>query len=244
VNLRDAWEGEAEAWAAWARTPDHDSFFWHHGLPSLLALLPPPGAGTIDVGCGEGRLSRALAKLGHHVVGVDGSATLTRLAATHEQASPVLHADAAVLPARDGAFDLAVASMSLQDVDDVDAVVGEIARVLAPGGRLCASIVHPINSAGVFAERTADSPFVIADSYLEERRYVEVMERDGLTMTYHSLHHPFETYSRALEDAGLLLEAVREPPVGDALVDLDPRRARWQRIPVFLFFRAAKPVTA
>jgi SAM-dependent methyltransferase len=134
-----------------------------------------------------------------------------------------------------------VASMSLQDVDDLGAVVAEVARVLVPGGRLCASIVHPINSAGEFERDEPGSPFVISGSYVESRRYVEEMERDGLTMTFHSLHHSFETYSKALEGAGLLLEAVREPGASAALVDTDPTRTRWQRIPVFLFFRALKP---
>ena len=241
MSLRDAWEGEAEAWASWASTPGHDRFFWLHGLPNLLELLPPAGTRTLDVGCGEGRLSRVLAERGHQVVGVDGSATLTRLASSHDGGAPVVQADAAALPVAAGTADLAVASMVLQDVDDLAGAVTEIARVLAPGGRLCASIVHPINSAGSFTSEAADSPFVLDESYLDDRRYVDELERDGLTMTFHSLHHSFEAYSRALEAAGLLLEAVREPPATDALADADPRGARWRRVPVFLLFRAVKP---
>jgi SAM-dependent methyltransferase len=240
VSLRDAWEEHAEAWAVWARAPGHDTFFWLHGLPHLLSLLPAPGRRTIDVGCGEGRLVRELDARGHDAVGVDASSTLTRLARTHEQPIVVVNADAALLPLADLSFDLAVASMSLQDVDDLAGAVQEIARVLVPGGRLCASIVHPINSAGVFESDDADSRFLFADSYVEERRYMDVLGRDELTMTFHSLHHPFEAYSRALEDAGLLLEAVREPPASPALVADRPAAAKWQRVPVFLFFRAVK----
>ncbi|TMA36985.1 MAG: methyltransferase domain-containing protein [Deltaproteobacteria bacterium] len=46
----------------------------------FLALLPPPRRLTLDLGCGEGRLSRDLETRGHRVVGVDGSPTLVRLA--------------------------------------------------------------------------------------------------------------------------------------------------------------------
>ena len=127
MSLRNAWEGEAEAWASWASTPGHDRFFWLHGLPNLLELLPPPGVRTLDLGCGEGRLSRLLIERGHHVIGIDGSATLARLASSHDDGAPVVQADAAALPVAAGTVDLAVASMSLQDVDDLAGAVTEIA---------------------------------------------------------------------------------------------------------------------
>jgi SAM-dependent methyltransferase len=240
VNLRDAWDDQADAWAAWASTPGHDQFFWLHGLPNLLALVPAPGRCTIDLGCGEGRLARELATRGHAVVGVEGSPNLARRARAHEPPATVVNGDAARLPIADASADLVVASMSLQDVDDLSATVREVARVLQPGGRLCASVVHPINSAGQFADREPDSAFVITGSYLDAHRYVDDIERNGLTMAFHSLHHSLEGYTRALEDAGLLLEALREPAAEDALVAGEPAAARWRRLPVFLLLRAVK----
>jgi len=241
VSLRDAWEENAEAWAAWASTPGHDKFFWLHGLPQLLALLPPAGRRTLDVGCGEGRLIRELERHGHHTLGVEASATLSRLAAKSEHPAVVARGDAAALPFGAGTVDLVVACMSLHDVDDLSGAVRESARVLLPGGRLCASVVHPINSAGAFTTDAPESPFVMTDSYLDERGYVDEMTRDGLSMRFHSRHHSLEGYMRAIEDAGLLLEALREPPASPELVASAPTGARWQRLPVFLFFRAVKP---
>jgi SAM-dependent methyltransferase len=241
VSLRDAWDDRAEAWAAWASTPGHDQFFWLHGLPNLLALLPAPGRCTIDLGCGEGRLARELAARGHAVVGIDGSPTLAGIARRHETTTHVVNGDAARLPFAGDAADLVVASMSLQDIDDLAATVRDVARVLVAGGRFCASVVHPINSAGQFAGHEPGSPFVITGSYLEAHRYTDELERDGLSMTFHSLHHSLEDYTRAFEDAGLLLEALREPVVEDALVASQPQAARWRRLPVFLLLRAVKP---
>jgi Methyltransferase domain len=68
----------AEAWLRWSRSPDLDHAFWHLNLPTLIALLPPPGEITLDVGCGEGRVARALTALGHVVVGVESSPALAR----------------------------------------------------------------------------------------------------------------------------------------------------------------------
>jgi ubiquinone/menaquinone biosynthesis C-methylase UbiE len=98
------------------------------------------------------------------VTGVDASPTMVRLAASHNDRQPVVLADAAALPFRDGAFDLVVAYMSLHDIDAMPAAVTEAARVLRPDGRLCAAIPHPVNSAGEFESRAADAPFVISGS--------------------------------------------------------------------------------
>jgi ubiquinone/menaquinone biosynthesis C-methylase UbiE len=62
-------------------------------------------------------------------------------------------ADAAALPLDDASADLAIAFMSLHDIDAMSAAVREIARVLEPGGRLCLASVHPINSAGRLRNR-------------------------------------------------------------------------------------------
>ena len=53
------------------------------------------------------------------------------------------------------------------DVDDLPSAVAEAARVLEPGGRLCACVTHPINDAGRFETDDPDARFVIDGSYLE-----------------------------------------------------------------------------
>jgi len=238
-ELRDAWEENAAAWIAWARAPGHDSY-WRFHRDLFLEILPQPSGRTLDLGCGEGRLSRDLVALGHDVVGVDASPTL--LAAAGEAApGQELHlADAAALPLPDAAFGLVVAFMSLQDVDDLPGAVREIARVLAPGGRLCMAIVHPLNSAGNFTSKVPGSPFVIDGSYLDESRRDDTFERDGLRMRFVSRHRPLQTYTELLAANGLLVERLREPPIGHSGV-YAPEDTRWRRMPLFLHLRALKP---
>jgi SAM-dependent methyltransferase len=239
VSLRQGWEDEARNWAAFARTPGHDRAHENVNLPVLLELLPPPGRRTLDLACGEGRISRLLRSRGHRVVGIDASPTMARLAAG--QGSAVLLGDAGRLPLADGAVDLVVAYMCLHDIDDMPRAVAEASRVLGPSGRLCLAIPHPVSSAGAFTRREPDAPFVIPGSYLDPARRRLVVERGGITLTFHSEHRPIEAYTRALEASGLLTEALREARAPDEVAALDPAGRRWQRIPMFLHLRAVKP---
>lgn len=238
--MRDGWESEAGKWARFARTPGRDSTHDEINLPALMDLLPEPGNRTLDLGCGEGRLGRYLQSGGYRVAGVDAAPSMVRLAVSHEVAAPALLADAAALPFGDETFDLVVAYMSLHDMDRMPEAVGEAGRVLRRGGRLCAAIPHPINSAGSFQGREADAPFVIDGSYLDQARADWVAKGD-IQLTFHSEHRPIEAYSLALEAAGLLIEAIREVGATDQVVVANLGKGRWQRIPLFLHLRAIKP---
>jgi SAM-dependent methyltransferase len=138
-----------------------------------------------------------------------------------------------------GTFDLVVAFMSLQDMDDMEGAIREAARVLSRGGTLCLAVVHPLNSAGRFALDDASSPFVVDGSYLERFRYEDSLVRDGLEITFVSEHRPMEAYVTALAEAGLAVERLRETDVPESGI-VRPRSRRWQRIPLFLHIRALK----
>lgn len=238
ATLRAAWDANADAWIRWARTPDHDLFFWRFGLPAFVELLPPPGRLAIDAGAGEGRLTRVLRDRGYRVAGFDSSPRLVHAATAHGEAAPAAVADAAALPVKARAADLVVSYMVLHDVDDLDGAVREAARVLGGGGRLCAAIVHPFQSA-------LDSDLSrIARPYFVPARTQERVERDGLAMTFESEHRPLERYARAFEDAGLLIEAIREPVPSAELIAALPSAGRFTHAPWAIFIRAIRALWA
>jgi SAM-dependent methyltransferase len=241
MDLRELWETHAAQWIEWARAAGHDSY-WSFHRDQFLQIVPPPGRRTIDIGCGEGRLTRCLKELGHNVIGIDTSPSLIAAARGLDPSVDIRLADATALPFDDASADLAIAFMSLHDINAMPVAVREGARVLEPGGRFCVAIVHPINSAGRFETTVAEEPahFVIKGSYLGTFDYSDAVERDGLSMTFHSQHRPIESYFLALEEAGLLVEALREPRVPDRVVKSD-RGRRWQRVPLFLHLRARRP---
>jgi hypothetical protein len=118
--------------------------------------------------------------------------------------------------------------------------VREAARVLEPGGYFCACVTHPLMDAGRFVAHEPGAPFVIQGSYFGKRRFEGSFERAGLTITFRGWCYPLEEYARALEDAGLLIEALREPPIPADVVAAEPREEPHSRIPMFLYLRAVK----
>jgi len=225
VRLDEIWDGQAHEWTRFARDPLGDRTNLSFNLPRFLELVPAPGGRTLDLGCGEGRCGAALRRQGHVVIGTDASPAM--VAAASESIEAIV-SDGAALPFEAGAFDLVVAFMSLQDMDDLHGVVREAARVLERGGRFCFSVVHPINGAGTFE----DGVFTIRGSYLEVRRIDALFEGRGYRINFAQLHRPLEDYARALAAAGFRIEALREPR--------HPDSEKWSRLPLFLHVRAVK----
>ena len=106
---------------------------WRNAAVASLDLKP--GSRVLDLACGTGDLCRTLAAAGHEPVGVDFSAGM--LGARHTDA-PVVRADALRLPFPTAAFAGVTCGFALRNFVDVDAVFGECARVLCPGGRFAA----------------------------------------------------------------------------------------------------------
>jgi SAM-dependent methyltransferase len=170
------------------------------------------------------------------VVAIDSSPTLIRYAKAADPDGIYLLADAAALPFPDASFDLAVAYNSFMDVADMPASIRETGRVLRPHGRLCVSVTHPISDAGSFSSDDPDAVFMIEGPYFGRRRFEGAVEQNGLMMTFRGWCYPLESYTNALEAAGLVIEAMREPtPIGGR-----PEDERWRRLPMFLQFRALK----
>src|SRR5260221_2966199 len=95
--LGEGWDLHAHEWIAWSRT-GLDSYEKFH-RDAFLPMFPRAGQLTVDVGCGEGRVSRDLQALGHRVLAIDLSLVMSRAAATHPAAPvPSLLTDASQPP--------------------------------------------------------------------------------------------------------------------------------------------------
>ena len=107
----------------------------------VAALRLPAGAHVLDVGTGPGRLPVEIARRSPQVwvTGLDVSPRMIEAAkAAIEPGQQVIAevGDVAKLPYRDGSVDLVVSTLSQHHWPDRAAALAELARVLAPGGRI------------------------------------------------------------------------------------------------------------
>jgi SAM-dependent methyltransferase len=115
--------------------PDQDGRWPQDVALDALAAVSP--ARLLEVGSGTGEFAaRCASQLACHVVALDSSPEM--VAASRTYGVEAVLGDVQHLPFGDGAFDVAVAAWMLYHAADVDLAIGELARVLRPGGRLVA----------------------------------------------------------------------------------------------------------
>jgi arsenite methyltransferase len=127
-------------------------------------LAPQPGERVLDIGSGQGHLLASIAEAvgpTGEAHGVDPCPAMNALAAARTYGMPwvrIGEGDAVALPYPDGVFDAAVSTQSYEHVADIAVALGELRRVLRPGGR------------ALILDTDADSPvWHTADRALHER---------------------------------------------------------------------------
>ncbi len=178
-------------------------------------FAPLDGKALLDIGCGQGKLSRALAKRGASVTGVDPQEAILVLARKNAPDATFEQAGGEALPFPDNTFDGAVMLNSLHHVpeDVIDAGLTEAMRVLKPGGIYL--ILEPLAKGGyqeVFAP-------------IDDETEVRAMALDRLkafidrTGTHVALRSEFETMIPEENAESVLTGGLRVDPARAALIE-------------------------
>jgi 2-polyprenyl-6-hydroxyphenyl methylase/3-demethylubiquinone-9 3-methyltransferase len=164
---------------------------WHRAIERALPGVPQ-GALCLDLGCGDGSLSRWVAAQGRPVVGLDQSEAMLDLArrrAGEEGLGPraVYHRASLPLdPAREAEYEgkagLIVCSSVLEYVDDPPEVLAQCRRLLMPGGILLVSLPNR-DSIYRIAQRALHGLFAWTDSYLRHQRHQYSLPVAGALLT-------------------------------------------------------------
>ncbi|WP_329314415.1 class I SAM-dependent methyltransferase [Streptomyces sp. NBC_01262] len=145
--MTDSWNTIADWYAERVRSGSalHD-FARDH----LLGCLPEDlgGQHIVDLGCGEGILTRALAARGASVLGIDPAPRMIDNAWAAEDVTPTgaryAVDDGCVLATVDSdSVDWVTAGLSMNNVPDLAATLSAVDRVLVRGGSLVFSVPHP-----------------------------------------------------------------------------------------------------
>jgi len=133
------------------------SFVYEYGEGVVDLLDPQPGERVLDLGCGTGHLSAAIADRGATVVGVDQSAEMVEQARAAHPELTFRVGDARDLAVEEP-FDAVFSNAALHWIDDPDqdAVLAGVASALRPGGRFVAEMGGVGNVGTVVAAARAE----------------------------------------------------------------------------------------
>lgn len=142
-----------------AQTWNADDYATHaHFVPTFgkalldMLTLPAP-ARVLDLGCGDGVLTRELCARGYQVLGVDASPEMVSAARANGVAAEVV--DGHALPYPPATFDAVFSNATLHWLTRPDAAIAGVARVLCPGGQFVAELGGKGNTRRVVAALVA-----------------------------------------------------------------------------------------
>lgn len=232
----DLWEAHA-GWWQHRFTEGADPEYEEQILPLAVEWLGAGPGRVLEVGTGEGQVARTVVAAGRGpVVGIDPTLAQITEAARRAGGPAYVRAGAAALPFADAAFDAVVACLVLEHIDGLDDALGEVARVLAPGGRFVLFLNHPLlqtPGSGWIDDRVLDPPeqYWRVGPYLGEEATVEEVEK-GVHIRF--VHRPLSRYVNALADHGLVVERMLEPAPPAGFLDRAPEYREAATIPRLL----------
>ena len=208
----DLWEAHAGWWQD-GFTDGADPEYTEQILPLASDLLAGYSR-VLDVGTGEGQVARLAVDGGAElVVGIDPTANQVAEAARRGGGPSYARSGADALPFADASFDAVIACLVFEHIETVDDAIGEVARVLSPGGRFAFFLNHPLlqtPGSGWIDDQVLDPPeqYWRIGPYLVEDSSVEEVEKDVFIPF---IHRPMSRYVNAMADAGLTLRRMLEP---------------------------------
>lgn len=241
-DVGDLWERHAHWWIE-GFTAGADPEYEEQILP--LAASELAGARRIlDVGCGDGQLSRLAATLDTvgSVVGIDPTRNQIVVAADRGGGPEYVRAGADRLPFAASSFDAVIACLVFEHIDAVDEAIAEVARVLQPGGRFCFFLNHPLlqtPDSGWIDDQMVDPPeqYWRVGAYLREQVTIEEVE---LGVHIRFVHRPLSRYVNALADNGLYVERMVEPSPPPGFLARAPEYLDAASVPRLLYLRTIK----
>jgi SAM-dependent methyltransferase len=223
----------------------YDRFVGRYAPPLSAALIATAGARSgmraLDVGCGPGGLTRALADIvgAENVAAVDPSQSFVQACRERVPGSDVREAAAESLPFDDGVFDVVLSQLVVNFMRDADVGLAEMRRVAREGGRV-ASCVWDYAKGMTMLRAFWDGALDVDPDALDEAR----------TMRYCSEAELGELWRRAglrdVETGALVVEAAYDDyddywspftagigPAGSYCASLDDERQEALRQAVF-----------
>lgn len=240
-----AWNELGEEWFDLAQNGEARMCFI---MPQMLKFLGDvKGKQILDLGCGEGGYSRELAQRGARVTAVDCSEPAIRYATEQAEKEGLLiehyqRNSNDLFEIADESFDIVLCSMMLMDCEDFEGTIKEVVRVLKPGGRLFASVLHPCfdgnHDTGIGRQGSGADRQVVVMNYFEPKEWSAPLWRGKTPVIWR--HRTMEDYVKTFIKCGLTIVDINEPRTTDEQAKQSPMMAWLQKIPLYLYWELRK----
>jgi ubiquinone/menaquinone biosynthesis C-methylase UbiE len=218
-NKSTSW-GNVSEWYD-STVEDSDSYQQKVILPNLLRIVAPKeGVKILDVGCGTGTFARAFAEKGADVLGLDIGEELIEIAKNKSnnslgQVRYIVASADNLSKLKEKDFDVAVIVLAIQNMKNLDLVMGEVSGKIKEGGKLILVINHPAFRIPQNSDWYYDSKDKI--QYRKIARYMSEIEvpilmnpgNKNSKKTY-SFHRPLQVYVKSLVKNSLFITRLEE----------------------------------
>jgi SAM-dependent methyltransferase len=195
--MSNGWDTSALAWIeSMGEQGDCGDWGRQNVLDPVMMARVAKGAfgNALDVGCGEGRFCRMLRGAGVKATGIDPAAQLLEMARCRGPSGDYRLGRAERLDFTDASFDLVISYITLVDIPDFRAAIGEMARVLRPGGTILIANLTSFTSAcadrGWVKHGDGEHVHYPVDRYLDEHSLW--LEWAGIRIE--NFHRPLSAY--------------------------------------------------
>lgn len=240
-----SWNAMGEEWLTLAQTGESRMRFI---MPWMLRYMGDVrGLRILDLGCGEGGYARHLAVSGAIVTAVDCSEAAICYAQAQARREGLvidhhLRNSNYLFGIPDVGFDVVLCSMMLMDCEDLDGTLREVSRVLKPGGRLFASMLHPCfdgnHERGIGRQGQGETREVVVKNYFEPREWDAPLPNGVTSVIWR--HRTLSEYVKAFLAAGLTITDMHEPRATQEEADSSCALMMLRRIPLFLYWELRK----
>jgi len=220
INKQTSWSGSSDWYDSVINHPE--SYQNRVILPNLLRLLSiKPGEHVLDIGCGQGLFSLALARAGAVVIGIDISRKLISIAKRNMLSAELKNVQFRVEAAQEirsvagKSMDTIILIHTIQNMDNINKIFQRIRMTLKDNGRLILVMNHP-----AFRNPRASSWGYDEAKHLQYRRIDQYMTDSKIKIYMHpgantndytwTFHRPLQYYFKVLKNAGFYVTNIEE----------------------------------